>query len=83
MPADIKSASPFEVPIIGSAELISGINIVTLRCACKNILMGQMGIVIPCTKCNKVWYVSAKSQIQIQEVLADINNNPNKLTANS
>lgn len=79
MPSDIKSAMPFGVPVIGSAELVSAINVVTLKCTCKSILMGQMGIVIPCTRCNKAWYVSAESKIKIQEVLADINN---KLTAN-
>jgi hypothetical protein len=67
---NIKPDSPF--PIVGTAKIIAGINIVTLSCVCKNILMGQMGIPILCPACNKVWFVSATSQIKIQEVLADL-----------
>ncbi len=77
MPMNIKSDTPFGVPIVGSAKLIACVDIVTLECSCKNILMGQMGVVIPCIKCNKAWYVSAESRIKIQEILADINENSN------
>jgi hypothetical protein len=68
----IKPNHPFGIPIIGTAQIISAINIVTLQCICKNILMGQMGIPIPCPSCNKVWFVSATAQIKVQEVLVDI-----------
>jgi hypothetical protein len=66
----IKPDSPF--PIVGTAKIISAINIVTLSCVCKNILMGQMGIPMPCQFCNKVWFVSATAQIKVQEILADL-----------
>ena len=59
---------------INSAQLIAAVNIVTIRCSCikKEILMGQMGIPISCPACKKVWFVSATSQIKIQEVIADL-----------
>lgn len=61
------------IPMIGQAELIASIAIVTLRCTCKQVLMGQMGSPIVCIKCNRTWFVSAKMQITVQEVLADVN----------
>ena len=63
------------IPSIGTAQLIGSINIVTIRCSCvkKEILMGQMGIPIVCHSCKKAWFVSATSQIKIQEMLIDLN----------
>jgi hypothetical protein len=59
---------------VNSPQLISSINIVTIRCPCekKEILMGQMGLPIPCPSCKRSWFVSAKSQIKVQEVLIDL-----------
>ena len=71
MSMNIKSGNPFGVTMIGSATIIDAINIVTISCVCKKILMGQMGIPIPCQSCNKVWFVSATAQIKIQEILID------------
>lgn len=69
---DIKQNNPLGVPIIGTAQIIATVAVITLRCVCKNIIMGQMGIPLPCTQCKKVWFVSATSQIKVQEVLSDI-----------
>jgi hypothetical protein len=77
----IRSNNPFGTSIIGTAKIISAINIVTLECACKNILMGQMGIPIPCPSCNKVWFVSATAQIKVQEILADLEEKQSNLVS--
>ena len=73
------------VTSIGTAQLISSISIVTIKCVCdkKEILMGQMGIPIACPSCNKVWFVSAKSNIKIQEILADLSKDPILFKPNS
>ena len=59
---------------LDTAQIISTINIVVLRCICakKEILTGQMGLPIPCPSCNKSWFVSATAQIKVQEVLIDL-----------
>ena len=70
------------IPTIGQAELVATIAIVTLKCPCKTIVMGQMGVPLICTSCKRVWFVSAKSQIQIQEVLGDLTQKESSLLYN-
>ena len=60
------------IPTIGQAELVASIGIITVKCPCKQIIMGQMGLPLPCTSCKRVWFVSAKMNITCQEILADV-----------
>lgn len=73
---------PNSIQLINVAQLIGSVNIVTIKCACvnKEILMGQMGQPIVCYSCKRTWYVSARSEIKIQEVLGDAvkESNPSK-----
>ena len=78
---EIVSNNPLQVPTIGTAAVKSSICIVTLICVCKNILMGQMGLPLPCTACNKVWFVSATAKIAVQEVLADVSGKERTINA--
>jgi hypothetical protein len=59
------------IPTIGQAELVATVGVVTIKCPCtKNtIIMGQMGVPLVCANCKRVWFVSSKSQITIQEVI--------------
>lgn len=59
------------VTMLNTAQLIGSINVVTLKCACKQILMGQMGQPIICTSCNRGWFVSATAKIAVSEVATD------------
>ena len=59
------------VTMLNTAQLIGSINIVTLKCPCKQILMGQMGQPIICTSCNRAWFVSATAKIIVNEVAVD------------
>ena len=62
--------------LLNTAQLLGSINVITLKCPCKQILMGQMGQPIVCTACKKVWYVEATAKIKVSEVLADLSANP-------
>ena len=67
------------IPTIGQAELVATIAIVTVKCPCKHIIMGQMGSPLVCTSCKRTWFVAANMKITVQEILADINNMEDKL----
>ena len=72
MPLDVISPA---VPTVGTAKLVSSVAIVVLKCTCveQMIITGQMGLPLECPFCKKVWFVQAKMQINVMEVLADIN----------
>jgi hypothetical protein len=58
--------------MLNTAQLLGSVNIVTIKCPCKQIIMGQMGQPLICVNCSKTWWVSSKAQITIQEVIADL-----------
>jgi hypothetical protein len=60
------------IPTIGQAELISSMAVAVVKCPCKTIIMGQMGLPIVCASCKRVWFISASLKIQVQEVLQDL-----------
>ena len=61
------------IPTIGQAELIATIAIVTIKCPCKHIVMGQMGAMLVCINCKRTWHVSTKMNITLNE-MANIDN---------
>ena len=62
------------IPVINTAEVVASISVVTIKCPCikHTIIMGQMGQPLVCIFCKRVWWVSAKAQVTIQEVLGDL-----------
>jgi len=60
------------IPSIGAATIVATMAIVTIKCPCKEIIMGQMGACLTCINCKRVWYVEAKSQIKISEAMIDL-----------
>ena len=59
--------------LVNTAQLLGTINVVTIKCPCKQLVMGQMGQHLVCTSCERVWLVSATAKITVNEVLVDIN----------
>jgi hypothetical protein len=60
------------IPSINTAQIIATMAIVTIKCPCKTIIMGQVGAYLTCTSCKRIWYVEAKSQIKINEAMIDV-----------
>jgi hypothetical protein len=77
MPMDLSQPA---IPSINTATIVATMAIVTIKCPCKTIIMGQMGAYLTCASCRRVWYVEAKSQIKISEIMIDLTKEPNLLT---
>lgn len=58
--------------LLDTAQLIASVNIVTIKCPCKTIIMGQMGQPLVCTSYKRVWFVSATAKITVNEVAASL-----------
>ena len=67
------------IPTIGQAELIATIAITTIKCPCRNIIMGQMGAILVCSSCKRTWHVSAKMNINLSEVAGVIDDKEHSL----
>ena len=72
-PVSLTISAP-AIPTIGQASLIASVAIVTIRCPCKTIIMGQMGLPLVCQSCKRTWFVSASMKITVSEVLTDLTN---------
>jgi hypothetical protein len=59
------------VTMLNTAQLLGTISVVTIKCPCKQIIMGQMGQSIVCTSCKRTWYVSSQAKIIVNEIAAD------------
>ncbi len=58
--------------MLNTAQLIGSVNVVTLKCPCNQIIVGQMGQTLVCVGCKKAWFVSATAKIVVNEVIADL-----------
>jgi hypothetical protein len=59
------------ITMLNTAQLIGCVNVVTIKCPCKQIIMGQMGQPLVCTSCTRTWFVSATAKIIVNEIAAD------------
>jgi hypothetical protein len=59
------------VTMLNTAQLLGSVSVVTIKCPCKQIIMGQMGQTIVCTSCKRNWWVSAKMSITVNETAVD------------
>ena len=60
------------VTMLNTAQLIGSVNVVTLKCPCSQIIVGQMGQALVCIGCKRAWFVSANAKIVVNEVVVDL-----------
>ena len=59
------------VTMLNTAQLLGTVNVVTIKCPCKQIIVGQMGQSLVCISCKRTWFVSATAKIIINEIATD------------